>query len=122
MYSFLGIEGQTVPQLREPPCVCRNLLGILLCECNPSLTNGEFSQNSDDEGIFDGRAVLAPSVIATQVLGGLHRQQGKAHRSVVFATQCQQAAQKRCAVGLRVAEHDVVNPLFLCEFLSDCGV
>ena len=30
MYYFLGIEGQTVPQIRVPPCVCRNLLRILL--------------------------------------------------------------------------------------------
>jgi hypothetical protein len=88
------------------------------------------SKNSDDDGIFDCRAVLAPSVIATRVLGGLRRrvaqieEKSKAKLAVWSYLQRHVSEQLENATppGLRVAEHDVVNPLCLCEFLSDCGV
>jgi hypothetical protein len=68
MYYFLGIERdkqqtQTVPQIRVvPPCVCRNLLGILLA--NLSLIPHNTSHPTDDDEIFHDRTVLAPSVAA----------------------------------------------------------
>ena len=45
MYYFLGIEGQTVPQIRVPPCVCGNLLRILLANLYPTHNQ---PHNNDD--------------------------------------------------------------------------
>ena len=36
MYYSSRIGGQNCTQFSVPPCVCRYLLCILLCECNPS--------------------------------------------------------------------------------------
>jgi len=49
MYYFLGIEGQTVPQISVPPCVCRNLLRILLANLYSSLTTSHTTQRRENE-------------------------------------------------------------------------
>ena len=46
MYYFLGIKGQTVPLIRVPSCVCRNLLSILLCERISFLNKGSAAKKS----------------------------------------------------------------------------
>ena len=47
MYYFLGIEGQTVPQIRVPPCVCRNLLRILLANLYSSQLTTSHTTHDD---------------------------------------------------------------------------
>ena len=49
MYYFLGIEGQTVPQISVPPCVCRNLLRILLANLYSSLTTSHTTLQRENE-------------------------------------------------------------------------
>jgi hypothetical protein len=79
---------------------------------------------------FYVRAVLAPPVIAKPVLVRLrHRvaqieEKHKAKLDVWSYLQrhVREKLENAAPPGLPVAEHDVVNPSCLCQFLSDCGV
>ena len=61
MYYFLGIEGQTVPQIRVPPCVCRNLLRILLA--NLSLLTRTRRENENPVRVACSLQIARPVVV-----------------------------------------------------------
>ena len=126
VYYFLGIEGQTVPQLRVPPCVCRNLLGILLCEWNPFLTNSPKTPTTMGFLMaeqYSFRQSLLREYLADCVAERL-RLKKKARQSSLFGCICNAKSASSSKTPRRVTiEMGVVyiNSLCLCDFLPNCG-